>query len=51
LFEEKHVIVGCRHNPLLAKPLTRETFASVGHVAVRLDGRNTYIENELGRLG
>jgi LysR family transcriptional regulator, nod-box dependent transcriptional activator len=51
LFEERHVIVGCRHNPLFAQPLTRETFAAAGHVAVRVDGRNTYIENELGRLG
>ena len=51
LFEERHVVVGCRDNPLLAGPLTREAFARAGHVAVRLDGRNTYVENELSRLG
>jgi DNA-binding transcriptional LysR family regulator len=51
LFEEGHVVVGCAANPLLAAPLTREGFASVGHVAVKIDGRNTHIENELGRLG
>jgi len=51
LFEERHVVVGCRDNPLLAEPLTRMAFAAAGHVAVRLDGRNTYIENELSRLG
>jgi DNA-binding transcriptional LysR family regulator len=51
LFEERHVVVGCRNNPLLAQPLTREQFSAAGHVAVRIDGRNTYIENELGRLG
>ena len=32
-------------------PLTIEAFATAGHVAVRIDGRNTYIENELSRLG
>ncbi len=51
LFEERHVVVGCRSNPLLAAPLTRKAFATAGHVAVRLDGRNTYIENELSRIG
>jgi len=51
LFEESHVVVGCRSNPLLAAPLTRKAFAAAGHVAVRLDGRNTYIENEMSRLG
>ncbi|HWK42786.1 MAG TPA: LysR family transcriptional regulator [Croceibacterium sp.] len=51
LFEEAHVVVGCQHNPLLAGPLTVEGFASAGHVAVRIDGRNTYIDNELNRLG
>ncbi|MBO9519107.1 MAG: LysR family transcriptional regulator [Porphyrobacter sp.] len=51
LFEELHVVVGCESNPLLASPLTAEAFASAGHVAVRIDGRNTYIDNELNRLG
>lgn len=51
LFEEHHVVVGCRDNPLLSEPLTREAFAEAGHVAVRLDGRNTYVENELSRIG
>ena len=51
LFEEGHVVVGCATNPLLAATLTREGFASAGHVAVRIDGRNTHIDNELGRLG
>ncbi|HEU4651399.1 MAG TPA: LysR family transcriptional regulator, partial [Croceibacterium sp.] len=31
--------------------LNEAAFAAAGHVAVRIDGRNTYIENELGRLG
>jgi LysR family transcriptional regulator, nod-box dependent transcriptional activator len=51
LFEEVHVVVGCERNPLLDAPMTREAFAAAGHVAVRIDGRNTFIENELSRLG
>ena len=51
LFEEAHVVVGCEGNPLLHEPVTSEAFAAAGHVAVRIDGRNTYIENELSRQG
>jgi DNA-binding transcriptional LysR family regulator len=51
LFEERHVVVGCTRNPLLAAPLTLKSFVGAGHVAVRIDGRNTYVENELERLG
>jgi DNA-binding transcriptional LysR family regulator len=51
LFEERHVVVGCERNPLLAAPLTAAAFAAAGHVAVKIDGRNAYIENELVRLG
>lgn len=51
LFEESHVVVGCERNPLLRAPMTSETFAAAGHVAVRIDGRNTYIENKLSRQG
>jgi LysR family nod box-dependent transcriptional activator len=51
LFEEHHVVVGCQNNPLLSRPLTREAFAAAGHVAVQVDGRNTFVENELARLG
>ena len=51
LFEERHVVVGCRHNPMMARALTIDDFASAGHVAVRIDGRNTDIERELDRLG
>lgn len=51
LFEEAHVIVGCARNPLLHAAMTSEAFVAAGHVAVRIDGRNTFIENELSRLG
>lgn len=51
LFEERHVVVGCRDNPLLARRLTLEAFAGAGRVAVTIDGRNTFIERELEELG
>jgi LysR family nod box-dependent transcriptional activator len=51
LFEEAHVVVGCARNPLFDAALTRQAFAAAGHVVVRIDGRNTHIENELARLG
>jgi len=51
LFEERHVVVGCASNPVLTGPMTQDAFAAQGHVAVRIDGRTTYIENELARLG
>jgi DNA-binding transcriptional LysR family regulator len=50
LFGERHVVVGCGDNPLLARQLTLDAFGAAGHVAVRIDGRNTYIERELDRL-
>jgi DNA-binding transcriptional LysR family regulator len=50
LFEERHVVVGCRNNPLLAAPLTRKAFAAAGHVAVKVDGRNTS-SKPVGQLG
>lgn len=50
LFEEAHVVAGCARNPLL-DAMTKEAFATAGHVAVRIDGRNTFVENELSRLG
>jgi LysR family transcriptional regulator, nod-box dependent transcriptional activator len=51
LFEERHVVVGWSGNPALAAPLTPQAFAAAGHVAVRIDGRNTFIENALDKLG
>lgn len=51
LLEERHVVVGWGRNPLLAEPLTMEGFANAGHVAVQIDGRNTFIENTLEQLG
>lgn len=36
LFEEQHVVAGCRTNPLFAAPLTEEGFFASGHVAVSI---------------
>lgn len=51
LFEERHVVVGCAHNPLFRSPLTVEAFSAAGHVAVKIDGRATFIERECDRHG
>src|SRR5690606_34909149 len=47
---ESHVVVGCRDNPAMRGPVTRETFLASGHVAVRIFGRDSYIENILTKL-
>ncbi|MGV3555773.1 MAG: LysR family transcriptional regulator [Croceibacterium sp.] len=51
LFEECHVVVGWSGNPAMTSPLDLAEFALAPQVAVRVDGRNTYIENELERMG
>ena len=51
LFEERHVVVGWSGNPAMSKRLDLAEFARTPQVAVRVDGRNTFIENELERLG
>jgi LysR family transcriptional regulator, nod-box dependent transcriptional activator len=51
LFEERHVVVGCTRNPQLGTAMTPDQFAGAGHVAVMIDGRNTFIEDALAGLG
>lgn len=53
LFEEQHVLVGWRDNPLLQAPVTPEVFAAAGHVSVRLGQitRITFAEAQLRALG
>ena len=51
LFEERHVVVGWSGNPLMAAPISLSRFADARQVAVRMDGRNTFIEDELERMG
>jgi LysR family nod box-dependent transcriptional activator len=49
VFDEGHVVVGCRDNPVFRRPMTREAFLSSGHVAVRIFGRDSFIENILSK--
>ncbi|MXO60986.1 LysR family transcriptional regulator [Altererythrobacter salegens] len=51
LFEERHVVVGCKDNPLLASPMSPAQFAEAPHVAVTIDGRDTFIEGALDHQG
>lgn len=50
VFEERHVVVGCRGNPAMHRPMSPDTFLASGHVAVRIFGRDSFIENVLSRL-
>lgn len=38
LLEDEHVVVGCRSNPALARPMDLATFVQLGHVAIRVGG-------------
>lgn len=51
LFRESHVVVGCRENPLFAKKMTMEDFTTASQVAVRIDGRDSFVENLLDQSG
>lgn len=50
LFEERHVIVGWRKNPVMCAPMTQEAFLDCGHVAVRIANQDTFIEAILLKL-
>ena len=47
LFEERHVVVGWRDNPVFSKPLTENAYYSCGHVAVEIAGRPSFAEERL----
>lgn len=51
LFEERHVVVGWSGNPLMQRPMTEAGFFASGHVAVRISGRDTFIEGALRKFG
>ena len=51
LFEERHVVVGWSGNPVMQRPLTEDDFFASGHVAVRISGRDTFIESALRKYG
>jgi DNA-binding transcriptional LysR family regulator len=50
LFEERHVIVGWRQNPVMRAPITQATFLDCGHVTVRISNQDTFIEAILLKL-
>lgn len=50
LFEERHVIVGWRKNPVMRAAMTQGTFLDCGHVAVRISNQDTFIESILLKL-
>lgn len=47
LFEERHVLVGCSGNPLMQRRISERDFLESGHIAVRIAGRDTFIESAL----
>jgi|AACY02.15.fsa_nt_gi LysR family nod box-dependent transcriptional activator len=50
LFEERHVVVGCRKNPIFKKPLTVESFFEQGQVIMGVGHAQTFAEREMGEL-
>ena len=51
LFEERHVVVGWSGNPLMRRRITEREFLESGYVAVRISGRDTFIESALREQG
>lgn len=47
LFEERHVVVGWKANPVFSKPMTEDAYYSCGHVAVEIAGRPSFAEERL----
>lgn len=50
LFEENHVVVGCRDNPLFDEPLTPERFFEQGQVIMGVGHSQGFAEREMGEL-
>ena len=51
LFEERQVVVGWNENPIFDRELDLQCFHQARHASVRIDGRNTFTENALAKLG
>lgn len=51
LFEERHVVVGCRSNPVFRTEMTSRAFYECGHVAVRIGGVPTFAERHMAQQG
>ena len=49
IFEERLVVVGCRSNPALEGSMSVDRFLACGHVSTRIAGRDTFIEEALGK--
>ena len=47
LFEEQHVLVGCKTNPMLASAVTAESFAAAGHVAGNDGDKREHLEDAI----
>lgn len=50
LFEERHVVVGCKNNPVFKRELTTEQFFEQGQVIMCLGHAPGFAERELGEL-
>lgn len=53
LFEEDHVVVGCRANPIFDTPMSEQDFFKAGHIAVAMgaDRIPSYADRQLAVLG
>ena len=50
LFCERLVIIACQSNPIVEQEISKELFLQSSHVAVRIAGRSTFIENALNEV-
>jgi LysR family nod box-dependent transcriptional activator len=50
LFEERHVVVGCRRNPVFKGELTAELFFEQGQVIMGVEHTKSFAEREMGEL-
>lgn len=50
LFEERHVVVGCRNNPIFKRELTATVFFQQGQVIMGLGHAPGFAEREMGEL-
>ncbi len=50
LFEERHVVVGCRRNPIFKRELTEAGFFEQGQVLMSVGHSQSFAEREMGEL-
>ena len=51
VFEERHVLVGWSENPALGQAMTKQDLTRLGHVAVSITGKNTFVERWMSDAG